>query len=279
MTERYLQGPGPRPLRVLITRPDEQGEETAQLVREAGGEPVLHPCLRVQPPPDPAALSQAVRALGTYTAVAVASVNAARALLDALQREGLAPAVALSSVLVAAVGPRTAEALASAGVRVDVVPPRDGTAEALADALQAAARAGRLGARPRLLLPRAAEGREHLMDVLPARGIEVVAVTAYQMSEPAAAELAPMVAALTAGAIDLVPVGSPRTVRTLAGAIGAAAPAVLAQARVGAIGPTTAAALRELGIRTDVVAPEPTFASLLRALAGASGRAGADGER
>ena len=44
-----------RPLRILITRPDEQAEETAALVRAAGGLPLVYPCLRRAPPSDPRA--------------------------------------------------------------------------------------------------------------------------------------------------------------------------------------------------------------------------------
>ena len=37
---------------VLLTRPAGQAEETAELVRQAGGEPLVFPCLRPGPPAD-----------------------------------------------------------------------------------------------------------------------------------------------------------------------------------------------------------------------------------
>jgi uroporphyrinogen-III synthase len=95
----------------------------------------------------------------------------------------------------------------------------------------------------------------------------VTAVDAYQMRAATPEELLPATRALSAGEIDLVPLLSPRTAAILLDALGPGAREVLGRTLVGAIGPTTAAALREAGVRVDEEAAAPNIAVLLRALA------------
>ncbi len=252
----------PVPLRVLITRPEEQAPETAELVRAAGGTALVHPCLRLAPPDDPRPLHQALHELGRFTWVALASANAARLVAPALLAGPARP-------LLAAVGPRTAASLEELGLQVALCA-RAATAEGLAAELLAAVRArGRDPAAERVLLPRAAEGREALGEGLAAAGVQVTAVTAYQMVAATTAELAGLVALLQDGAVDLVPFGSPRTAELALAAVGPAAAALLGRCTVGAIGKTTAAALTARGVRVDVSGAGATFAELLRALAAA----------
>ena len=252
----------PVPLRVLITRPEEQAPETAELVRAAGGTALVHPCLRLAPPDDPRPLDQALHELGRFTWVALASANAARLVAPALLACPARP-------LLAAVGPRTAASLEELGLQVELCA-RAATAEGLAAELLAAMRAGgRDPAAERVLLPRAAEGREALGEELAAAGVQVTAVTAYQMVAATTAELAGLVALLQDRAVDLVPFGSPRTAELALAAVGPAAAALLGRCTVGAIGKTTAAALTARGVRVDVSGAGATFAELLRALAAA----------
>ncbi len=294
--DRYLLG-----LRVLVTRPADQAEETATEIERAGGTALCCPCLVLGPSPCPAELQAALREIRRNRAVALASVAGAEALLAGFLEAGEVPGEALSGVLVAAVGGRTAAALRAAGVRVDVVAGEggaggqatgegraatggqgaggqatgedraatggQGSGQATGDGL-AAALVERLGtlAGARVLLPRAKEGREALHEALVRAGAEVRAVAAYEMIAAPPERLLPAVAALRAGEIDLVPLGSPRTAAILMAALGADAASVLAHTLVGAIGPTTAEALLQAGIAVDVVA-DASFPALLRGLA------------
>ena len=252
----------PESLRVLITRPEEQAPETAELVQAAGGTALVHPCLRLAPPADPGPLQEALRELTRYTWVALASANAARLVAPALLACPARP-------LLAAVGPRTAASLAELGLTVELCA-RAATAEGLAAEILSALRArGRDPAAERVLLPRAAEGREALAEGLAAAGVEVTTVTAYQMLPATAAALATLVALLREGAVDLIPFGSPRTAEIALAAVGPDAAALLGRFTVGAIGKTTAAALAARGVRVDASAAVATFDELLRALAAA----------
>lgn len=254
----------PAPLRVLITRPDEQALETAELVRAAGGAALFHPCLRLAPPVDPQPLAAAVANLEHFSWVALASANAAQVLAPGLLRCARRPRIA-------AVGPKTAAVLQEHGLHVELCA-RASTAEGLRDELLGALQqCGRELAAQRVLLPRAAQGRQALAEGLAAAGVQVEAVTAYQMLPPPPAELAAMAQRFHRGEVDLVPFGSPRTVEIALGALGREAPALLRRTRVGAIGATTAAALRAHGVQIDAGgdgAPAD-FAVLLRALADA----------
>jgi len=252
----------PGPLRVLITRPEEQAPETVELVQAAGGTALVYPCLRLAPPADPRPLDEALRELSRFTWVALASANAARRVAPALLACPAPP-------LLAAVGPRTAACLEELGLRVELCA-RAATAEGLAEEILAALRArGRAPAAERVLLPRAAAGREALAEGLAAAGVAVTAVTAYQMLAATTAELAGLVALVRAGAVELVPFGSPRTAEIALAALGADAAALLGRFTVGAIGKTTAAALTARGVRVDVCGAAGTFDELLRELAAA----------
>ena len=75
------------------------------------------------------------------------------------------------------------------------------------------------------------------------------------------------VATLQAEAVDLVPLGSPRTAQVLMLALGDDAQRLLSRTLVGAIGQTTTKALRDREIQVDVVAESPSFEDLVSQLA------------
>lgn len=265
--ERFLLA-GDRPLRVLITRPEDQADESAALVRAAGGEPLVSPCLRVAPPADDAPLRSALQALDRFDAVAVTSAHAAAAIAGALAERARRGA---PLPLIAAVGPRTAAGLRSRGVPVDVVGAGDGSELGAALIARLADRGPASGQRGgRVLLPQAEEARDELRAALVRAGLATEVVVAYRMVPAAPAELGSLVQAVREGAADLAPFTSPRSAQVALAALGPDAAVLLRRLRVGAIGETTAAALRAAQVRIDAVPPRPTFELLLRCLAAAA---------
>jgi uroporphyrinogen-III synthase len=206
--------------------------------------------------------------LERYTWVALTSANAARAVAAALR-------AGPPGLRIAAVGPRTAACLREHGLPVALCAGDNAeadtaaTAEGLCAALLALwRREGRAAGAERVLLPRAAEGREALAAGLAAAGVAVTAVTAYQMAPAEPAALAPLAPLLAAGGVDLVPFGSPRSADLVLDALGTAGPHLLRRFAVGAMGTTTKTALRARGVQVDASALAPaTFAGLLDALA------------
>lgn len=262
-----------RPLHVLVTRPSGQAEETASLVHELGGTALVAPCLRLAPPEDPdAARAALLRALdGKPQAIAFASTNAVHATCRLLG-ESLAP-LAVPGLILAAVGPQTARALTSHGLSPTLIAD-GGTGAALATALAqklGLEATGAEAAAVRVVLPRAEESRTELEDGLHAAGYRLETCAVYRMLPATPAELTEAVAALVAGAVDLVPLGSPRTAATLLGALGDRAGELLRKPVIGAIGETTRAALHAAGVEVAYALSPPavSFRALLIELAAA----------
>ncbi len=221
------------------------------------------PSIALGPPEDPAPLDAALRDLGRFAWVAFASANAVERSVARLDALGI-PRGALGDLRLACVGPATATRLAELVREPDLVP-GEHTGAALAASL-ARHVAGRA-----VLVPRAAEGRPELVDGLGAAGAEVVAPVAYRTVAAPPEALAPLGDALAAGRVDAVAFASPSAVRSVVAALGPRA-GLLGGVLLGAIGPTTAAALREAGLAAGAVPAEHTAEGLAAALAEALAR-------
>lgn len=243
-------------LRVLLTRPIEQSEETAEWLFRSQACPLVVPCLRIEPVIDPA-LTVALAERSRYAAIALTSVWAVRSLLSHTQPDSSWPPLCV-------VGEKTALALRRHGIEPALIA-ESSSAHALALQILSLIRPER--AALRVLFPQAAEGRDELLTVLHDAGVAVDRVTAYRTVEASREQLQPAVVALRQATIDLLPLGSPKSAQVLLRALGDDARDVLAQTLVGAIGQTTAQALRDAGIRVDVVASKPSFEVLMKELA------------
>jgi uroporphyrinogen-III synthase len=96
----------------------------------------------------------------------------------------------------------------------------------------------------------------------------VISVAAYRTSAVPEAELAPLLDRLRRAEIDVVTFFAPSQVQALATALGDAAAEVLGRPPlVAAVGPTTAAALRERGLRVDLVPATPAAGALAQSIA------------
>ena len=162
---------------------------------------------------------------------------------------------------VLAVGPATADALAARGIAAEIA---GGGAVAAAGVLLAH------GAR-RVLVPRAEGGRDEALDQLDAAGVETIPITAYRTiaraaDDPQLAIGLDLIAHRRAAVIALY---APSQVTALAELLAARGEpfAAIAHAVVAAIGPTTAAALREHGIEPAAVAARPDPDAMASAVA------------
>ncbi|MEX2294523.1 MAG: uroporphyrinogen-III C-methyltransferase [Acidimicrobiales bacterium] len=244
-----------RPLfgkRIVVTRAPEQASQLSDALRAAGAAPIEVPVIEVADPVDGGeALRMAASALPRYDWVVVTSPNGARRLLAAVRDRG-GDARAFGASKIAAIGPGTAAVLATSGIDVDLLP-KEFVAEGLLEALGSP-----INGRSTLLLARAETARDVLPDGLRANGWEVEVVDAYR-TIPATITAQQRVAVAGADAITFT---SASTVeRFLAAFDHNAVPAVVA-----CIGPITAAAAREHGLRVAVEAPMSTIAALVDAL-------------
>jgi uroporphyrinogen III methyltransferase / synthase len=257
--------------RVLVPRTKEQAAGVSQRLREYGAVPEEVPTIAVEPPRTPQQMERAVKGLvtGRYQWVAFTSVNAVRAVRERFEEYGL-DARAFAGVKVAAVGEQTSKALLDFGIRPDLVPEEDQSAEGLAavwppydDVLDPI---------NRVLLPRADIATETLLARLIDLGWEAEDVTAYRTVR-AAPPPAPVREAIKGGGFDAVLFTSSSTVRNLVGIAGKPHAVTV----IGVIGPQTAKTAAEFGLRVDVTAPKPSMTSLVDAMAeyGAALRAAA----
>lgn len=260
-----------RPLfgrRVLVTRAEEQAEELVLALRRAGAEPLAVPMLQVVAAADLRPLDAALEKLDRYDGLLFTSANAVRALADraALRGVELAAPSGEASRAVYCVGPATAAAASAAGLAPTELGAGRFDAEGLLEAILA-----RVPVRGRrFLLPRSEAARDLLPAGLRAAGAEVDAVGVYR-PEPAAVDAARLREELVSGRIDALTFTSPSTVRHFVGHLDGPARAAAGRTAVVAIGPVTAAALREAGLPPCAVAERAGAAALVEALVAALG--------
>jgi uroporphyrinogen-III synthase len=232
-----------------VTRPREQAAGLADTLREAGAEPVVYPTIHLAPPPSWVPFDRALGDDGRYAWIVFTSPSAVR--LTCARAAEIGAAARLKALSVAAVGQETARAATAAGLRVDLVPPAtEQRQEGLAAAL------GVLVPGTRLLFPQTVGGREHLRDVLTARGC-VVDVVPVSETKPID-DLPPV------PPFDAAVFASPSALRAFVARWGKGA--LAAAAAVAVIGPTTADAARELSVRVDVMPSTPSMAALVEGL-------------
>jgi uroporphyrinogen-III synthase len=231
-------------LRVLVTRAKHQNETISSRLREMGADPIEVPLIDIVPPEDPGPLQKALA--GDYDWVVFTSTNAVQSVFDRAR--------SINTVKIAAVGPGTARALTSRGFTADCVPDHY-SAAGIVDAL------GNVNGR-RILLPRGDIADDALPDQLRARGAVVIEVVSYR-TLPSATD-AEDLRRIMRRRIDVVTFFSPSAVKSFASISDRE---LLSGLLVACIGPTTAEAAAQLGIRVDVVAEQHTGDGLVEAIA------------
>ncbi len=242
--------------RVLVTRPAHQSAEFAQILRDAGAEPVLAPAIQLVPPDDPAAAERAAGRAADYSWIVFTSANGVRAFFDKL-RARREDARAFGSTRIAAIGIKTSQALLKERVYADLVP-LSYIAEDLADALIAGSKPG-----DKMLIYRAEDARDVLPERLAAAGRSAEVIAAYKTIFTNDPEFAAKVAAC-----DILTFTSASTVRGFVHNLhGLAAAAHAARGKlIACIGPITAEEAHKSGLDVAVTATEFTVAGLLEAL-------------
>ena len=247
--------------RVLVPRTKDQAGAMSERLRGHGAVPVEVPTIAVEPPRTPAQMERAIKGLvtGRYEWIVFTSTNAVRAVREKFEEFGL-DARAFAGVKIACVGEATADAVRAYGIAPELVPSGEQSSEGLLadfppfdDVLDPI---------NRVLLPRADIATETLAAGLREGGWEIDDVTAYRTvrAAPPAAEIRD---AIKSGGFQAVCFTSSSTVRNLVGIAGKPH----ARTVVAAIGPQTAAAAREFGLRVDVLPETATVPALVDALA------------
>lgn len=244
---------------IVVTRAREQASDFKAALEERGAHCIEFPTIAIQPPPSWEPLDRALERLSDYDWVVFTSVNGVRFFMDRLWAAG-GDARGLSGVRVAAIGPKTAEALQNCGLRPDFVP-AEYRAEAILEGL-----AGEDVRGKGFLLPRARIARDVLPETLRSRGARVDVVPAYETVLPRE-EASGVLQRLQAGAIDCVTFTSSSTVSNFFQLFDRAElMPCLENVRVACIGPITAKTAKDHGLQVDIMPSEYTIPALVRAL-------------
>ncbi len=263
--------------RILSTRPAGSDRELAQRLEADGATFELRPTIRFESPDDPGPALAAVERLDEYGWVVFTSLRGVDAFVSAcagkLARD---PATSPDPTLRHTAARRMSGPSAP---RIAVVGPtsarrcreRFGRVELIADSPQAAGLADTLlergldpDATTRVLLVRPERTSSTLADALSAAGVAVEQPVFYRTTPTI--ECATIAGDLADGRYDVALFGSPSAIRFLIEATGATGTARLPSAALVAIGPATAAALREVGLEPAAIAAQPDAAGLHRAV-------------
>ena len=249
-----------RPM-VAVTR-DERADDGFSRALESKGARVLPlATIRIVGPADAAPLAAALQALPQYDWIVFTSVNAVDATCG---HPSWAPAWRAGTVRarIAAVGAATAKRLGDRGLPVHVMPAVAGGRE-LARALSAMEPLQSA----RVLWPRSEIARPELAVELAMDGAAIVDPPAYRTVPVVPERLAEFLDALEARRVAAVAFLSPSSARGLASALpGRTLRPLAGRTVVASIGPTTSAAVAELGVAVDIEPAQRSAAALASAI-------------
>jgi len=243
--------------RIVVTRAPEQSSGLAGELERLGAEVLFMPVVRYESPEDSEPLSGALGRLAAFDWIILTSQNVVRFVAQALGKNN---AEAWPATLkVAAVGSATAEAARAAGWPPTFVSSR----------FHGLALAEELGSRLsgcKVLLPRSDRASADLPEALRRAGAEVTEVVAYRtvFVEAQDSQAAQKV---REGQVDVITFASPSAFHAFCDALGAGAAKRPSDTGViAAIGPVTAQAIRDAGMKVHVEAEESTAEGLAQAV-------------
>jgi uroporphyrinogen III methyltransferase/synthase len=254
-------------MKVLITRPRAQSESFGEALQAAGFEPIYFPVIEIHPVEDHAELDTAIKNIHQYDWVVFTSVNAVDVFFNIVTRKSLSPTTLAPNASageqspvpqVAAIGPKTADALRKHNLEPDFIPD-EYVAESILPGL------GDLRGKW-VLLPRPEVARKALPEAIVKAGGVAHEIIIYKTlpTQPNAEGIA----ALKSG-VDVVTLTSPSTVKNFC--------AIARQNKLdplhlpnnplfACIGPITEQAAREEGITNFVTAKEYTTEGLIETI-------------
>lgn len=241
--------------RVLVTRPAGQAARMAELIREAGGEPLLFPTLEIFDAADAPQLDALIARLESFDLAIFISANAVSKGLALVRARRAWPA----GLRVATVGCGSARELRRQGFAEVLVPAARFDSEGLLELPELKQVEGK-----RVVIFRGEGGRELLRATLVERGAVVAYAECYRRGRPNA-DPAALLAWCAQGGIDAITVTSVEGVRNLHDMLGAAGRACLQKTPLFAPHERIAASARALGVQA-VVLTAPGDAGLIAGL-------------
>ena len=266
--------------RILITRTQEQAGTFSSQLSALGAIPIEFPTIQIVAPDDWKPLDNVLKRLcesDWYDWVIFTSANGVQIFFERLITLGYS-VKSIGNVRIAAIGPATALILAKYEARVDLVPTTYIAEAVAAELIEDVRKLGESLVGKRVLLARAAEARNILIQELQHVGIEVDVVAAYRTigidKEDERGQI--ILRQLQADELDIITFTSSSTVRnfmqrlieydakfteTFIGRV-----AEFDRPKIACIGPITSQTARECGLKVHIEAQVYTVAGLLDAI-------------
>ncbi len=240
---------------IVVTRPALQAAPLAEMIRSAGGRPILFPVLEILDTADLAPLIDAVDRLDSFELAIFISPNAVLRAMNQIVARRTWPA----ELRAAAVGKGSVKELKRFGITGVLVPTRSFDSEGLLALPELQQIDGW-----RVVIFRGDGGRELLGDTLAGRGASVEYVECYRRARPRA-DASPLLRAWARNEVDAVAVTSSEGLRNLFEMLGKLGQSWLRRTPLLVPHPRIALAARELGCR-NVVETAPGDEGLMAAL-------------
>ena len=246
--------------RVVITRPAGQSAGWRDRLEAQGAEVIELPLIKVSKDVDLDTLAEVLQEFGAYEWVIFTSANGVKYFFEEFIRVHV-DIRALGLVRIAAVGEATAAALTDLHLRVDLQPKKASGEELAMELIKRESMDS-----AKVLVVTGNKNREVLVETLHEARAIVDTLPVYKNEETDLSS-DPVAADFRAKGADAILFASPSAVQSFFDQ--AAALRLSAKARkplAGSIGPTTTAAMKQLGLPVDFEAAEPGLESLVAAL-------------
>ncbi len=241
-------------MRVVVTRTRAQASKLIEKLEALGACCYEIPTIKIEPLKENAL--KAVNMLSEFDWVVFTSENGVRIFFEALWDSGR-DLRAFAEVKVAAIGSATKKALEKLGIRADLIPEKDFTQEGLVEEFAKQDLKNKA-----VLIPRAKEAREHLIEKLKEMGARVEVVPIYE-TKPCEESKEILEKVLSEG-IDLVTFTSSSTVKNFFKLCDNKE--LLKEVVFASIGPITSSTLREFGFEPYIEAKQYTIDGLVEAI-------------
>jgi len=247
--------------RIVITRAAEQAPTFFRALNEKGADVTVLPCIDFVPPEDWSALDSAFSRLTQFDWIAFTSQNAVRFFSQRARELNLAPLdLRAAGPKIAALGAATAEVARKEGLPpdFDATPARSGSEFVAAFAP--------LARGTNILLPTSDQAGDRIAEALRAVAGNITSVVAYRTCMPESLDGDALGRIRREGA-DLIFFGSPSAFRNFVEMVGKdTLDCLMKSSGFGAIGPTTARAIRDAGVQVNFEAPQPNTDDVIQAM-------------
>lgn len=240
---------------IVITRPAHQAQPLADLVRAAGGNPILFPVLEILDAEDLGPLNALIDRLDEFDLAIFISPNAVNKAMNLITARRVLP----QRLKVAAIGRGGVKELRHFGVASVIAPAKKFDSEALLELPELTDVAGK-----QVVIFRGEGGRELLGDTLTARGARVEYAECYRRGKPNL-DTAPLMKTWARNELHAITVTSSEGLRNLFDMIGKLGQTWLRKTPLFAPHPRIAATARELGL-TAVIETGPDDEGLIAQL-------------